>query len=417
VRTALLLLALLAGDVSDAEAKLQQDAAAAVAAYASECAKSGAKADGLAAVAEARALDHLCAGLKPAEDALAALPADAPAADWPKKKAESGKAVAKVYDRLAGIKHDDKDGARFDEYALRALRWDPSDFRVKRAASAADAASGGNRIIEAGLLVRGVLRADPAGTAKGKYDGLVERLAQKDLFVLGSVEQDLVAYVSLPKGWKKGGKYPILVAVDGAGCGFEGCGRGFAAARGSRPLIVVSPMTFTNTNTLDAAKYPAYPKETLQKWDGNRIEFDGPGVEGVLAEVRKRFGGEEKIFVTGFSGGGNYCYYKLLHDPEGVRGAAPACANFAGYGVQGAPGAGPSGGPPVHIFTGEKDEHRDFTFGKKDSPGIEPQTDNAVAALKQLGYTKVDRTMIPGVGHNSCTAQVWKFIDGVMGVK
>lgn len=65
----------------------------------------------------------------------------------------------------------------------------------------------------------------------------------------------------------------------------------------------------------------------------------------------------------------------------------------------------------------EKDEHRDFTFGKKDSPGIEPQTDNAVAALKQLGYAKVERTMLPGVGHSSCAAQVWKFVDGVMGAK
>jgi hypothetical protein len=288
---------------------------------------------------------------------------------------------------------------------------------VKRAAAAADAASSGNRPLEAGLLVRGVLRADAAAAAKGKYDALVDRLAQRDLFVLGSMERDLVAYVSLPKGWKRGGSYPVLVGVEGAGCNFQGYGQGLAGARGSRAVIVVSPVTLSNTNALDPAKYPGYGKDLLAKWNGNRIEFDGPGVEGVLAEIRKRFGGEEKVFVTGFSGGGNYCYWKLLHDPEHVRGAAPACANFAGYGVDGAPGAGPSGGPPVRILTGEKDEHREFTFGKKDSPGIEPQTDNAVAALKTLGYTKVERTMLPGVGHSSCVPQVWKFVDEVMGAK
>ena len=419
---ALLLLAAAASasaqEPSDAEAKLRQEAAAEVVAFAGECAKLGARSEGLAAVEEARDLDRLATGIRAAGDALAALPADAPAAAaFPRKRAEAGKAVAKAYDRLCAMKHDPKADARFEDYLVRALRWDPADARVKRAATAAEAAQDGKRLPAAGLLLRGILRADPEGAGKGRYDGLLDRMAQKDLLVLGSATQDLVAFVSLPRDWKRGKSFPVLVAVDGAGCGFEGCARTFATTRGSRPFIVVSPMTLTNTNELLAAKYPAYPKALLDRWNGSRIDFDGPGVDAVLAEVRKRFGGEEKVFVTGFSGGGNWCYYKVLHDPGGVRGAAPCCANFAGYGVDGAPGAGPSGGPPVHVFTGEKDEHRDFTFGKKDSPGIEPQTDNAVAALKQLGYTRVERTMVKGSGHSALPDQVWRFVDEVLGSK
>ena len=140
-------------------------------------------------------------------------------------------------------------------------------------------------------------------------------------------------------------------------------------------------------------------------------------MDAVLAEVTKRFGGEKKVFATGFSGGGNWCYGKLLRDPGGVRGAAPACANFSGMGSDGAPGAGEGGGPPVHILTGEKDEHREFTFGKKDSPGIEPQTDRAVEVLKGLGYANVRRTMVKGAGHSPLHAEVWKFVDEVMGTK
>jgi predicted esterase len=404
--------------VSDAGSKIRQGMASDLAAFAGECAKLGAKAEGLAAVEEARDLDRLCPGIKAAEEAVAALPADAPdAAAFPKRRAEAGKSLAKSYDRLAALKHDAKDDARFDDYAARALRWDSSEARIKRAASVAEAAQKDKRIVGAGLLLRGVLRADPEGAARGKYDGLAERMAREELLVLGSADRDLVAFVSLPREWKKGKPCPVLVAVDGAGCGFEGAARTFATTRGSRPFIVVSPMTLSNTNELVAAKYPAYTKAVLDRWNGKRIDFDGAGMEGVLAAVRRMFGGEEKVFVTGFSGGGNYCYYKLLHDPAGVRGAAPCCANFSGYGVDGAPGAGPSGGPPVHIFTGEKDEHRDFTFGKKDSPGIEPQTDNAVAALQKLGFTRVERTMVKGVGHSAQPDQVWRFVDGVLGAK
>ena len=59
------------------------------------------------------------------------------------------------------------------------------------------------------------------------------------------------------------------------------------------------------------------------------------------------------------------------------------------------------------IFTGEKDEHREFTFGKKDGgPGIEPQTDSAVKILEELGYKLRKRTMVPGMGHSPAVDQV-----------
>ncbi len=407
-----------AQDPGEAEAKLRREVAAEILSFADWCSKNGAKEAGAGALEEARELDRLAGSLAAVEQSLAALPADAPdAAAVERRRREAGKEIAKRFDRLASLKHDAKEEARFPDYGLRALRWDPTDARLKRSAAAADEAASGNRPVDAGLLLRGILRADPLGDTKGRYDGLLEKAAQKDILLLGSTAQDLMAFVSLPRDWKRGKSYPVLVGVEGAGCNFLGYLRGMTGARGSRSAIVVSPMTLSNTNDLQPARYPAYPKALLERWNGNRIEFDGPGVEAVLAEVRRRFGGEEKVFVTGFSGGGNWCYYKLLHDPGGVRGAAPCCANFAGYGAQDAPGAGPSGGPPVHIFTGEKDEHRDFTFGKKDSPGIEPQTDRAVEALKRLGYARVERTMVKGAGHSALPDQVWKFVDEVTGAR
>jgi hypothetical protein len=183
-------------------------------------------------------------------------------------------------------------------------------------------------------------------------------------------------------------------------------------------VIVISPVTLSNTNALEPAKYPCYPKSLLDSWGGRRLEFDGPGVDAVIAEVRRRFGGEEKVFATGFSGGGNWCYWKILRDPAGLRGAAPACANFSGGGSEGAPGAGPGGGPPILVLTGEKDEHREWTFGKREGgPGIEPQTDRAMEVLKGLGYAHLRRTMVKGAGHSPLHAEVWRFVDEVMGAK
>jgi hypothetical protein len=409
----------LAQEFPEAEAKLRREVAVDLLSLADWCYRNQAKVLGIDAVDECREMDRLATGIELVDQGLRKMTIENPAdpAALQKKRGEAGKEIARRYDRLAALKHDPKDDARFGDYGLRALRWDPADARVQRAATAAEEAGRGNRPVEAGLLVRGILRADPEGAAKGRYDALLERIAQRDVFVLGSPSHDLVAFVSLPKDWKKGKPFPVLVGAEGAGCNFLGYLRGLTAARGSRPVIAVTPMGLSNTNTLEPTKYPAYGKALLDRWSGDRIAFDGAGMEAVLAEVRKRFGGEEKVFVTGFSGGGNYCYWKLLHDPAGVRGAVPCCGNFAGYGADGAPGAGAAGGPPVRILTGEKDPHREFTFGNRDSPGIEPQTDRACEILKGLGYAHVERIMVKGAGHSALPDQVWKFVDEVLAAK
>ena len=139
-------------------------------------------------------------------------------------------------------------------------------------------------------------------------------------------------------------------------------------------------------------------------------------MEAILADLTARFGADERAFHTGFSGGGIYTYWRLFQHPDKVRGAAPACGNFGGLGLQGAPGA-KDGGPAVFLMTGEKDPHRDFTFGDKNQPGIEPQTNAAQENLTRLGYTNVKRFMFPGVGHASLHAEFWKFVDEVLAGK
>ena len=63
---------------------------------------------------------------------------------------------------------------------------------------------------------------------------LIAVVAAGGLILIGSSDHPLVAFVSLPKGWKRGRTYPAVVGVDGAGSNFAGYGKASTAARGSR---------------------------------------------------------------------------------------------------------------------------------------------------------------------------------------
>lgn len=397
-----------------AEAKLKSEAATEIAAFVTACAQGGAKSEGAKALAEGRALDT--AAVVAAEKLLVGVAddsADAATAAAAARKT-TGPKIAKVYDKLSLLDHDAKVAARFEAYLFAAIRWEPTKGRLGRAQKAVDDAARANRTEEAGRLLTRLKRANAEGAAAGHYDKLELELATKDFCLLGSTVNELVAWVSLPRDWAKGKSYPILVGVDGAGSNFLGYGRGSKGARASRSAILVCPCTFSNTNELKPEAYPMYDPALLTEWTAKRIEFDGKGVDGVLDVVRKRFGGEDKIFVTGFSGGGNYTYFKLLSDPAHVRGACPACANFSGMGTEGAPGAGDDGGPIVQLLTGAVDPYKDSVNGQ---PGIEAQTDAAQKALDGLRYTRVTRIMVPGAGHDALHGKVWEFFDRVVSGK
>jgi 3-hydroxyacyl-[acyl-carrier-protein] dehydratase len=113
-------------------------------------------------------------------------------------------------------------------------------------------------------------------------DGTIVEGAQKPGYMVASLDPPLVAWLSLPKGWQKGKTYPVFCGAEGAGCGFRGYFDAAVGSRGSRAAIVVVPCGFTNTNALDAAKYPFYDPSVLKAWDSRRMDFDGPGMDRVL---------------------------------------------------------------------------------------------------------------------------------------
>ncbi|MHC4134925.1 MAG: hypothetical protein ACYTDU_03035 [Planctomycetota bacterium] len=316
------------------------------------------------------------------------------------RRQKAHKDAAKIYDRLAKV----------DEgYLVEAVRLDPSKARLGKMAALVKKLSGNRtNAVKAGRLLVQLRELAP----EGKYDSLEIELARKDVALIKHPDHAMVGFLSIPKRWKKGGSYPVLVTVDGAGSNFLGSARKFAKTRGGRKFLVLAPCSFSNTNELQPKKYSFYAPVLLTEHNGNRITFDLGGLERLLDVVAERYGGQRKIGITGFSGGGNLCYGMTIRHPDRILFSAPACANFSGMGLQDAEAVA-DGGPPIHILTGANDPHRDYTHGKKDSPGIEPQTDNAVATLERLGFSNFRRTMLPGVGHGNCAAHVWKFGDEV----
>jgi poly(3-hydroxybutyrate) depolymerase len=395
------------------EAKARTEVVAELAAFAAWCAQNGAKAEGAAALEEAVALDADAPAVAAARAALDAAPETPPAADAvAAQRKVVGPKVAKAYDALAASGPRESGAARRDRWTVAALRWEPSKPRIGKVARAADEAAKGARPDSAARLYAALRKHDPDGAAR--VDRVQAEQAGKDLALFGTADHPLLAWVSLPSGWQKGKTYPVLVGVEGAGANFVGYARASKAARGSRAAILVVPISFTNVNALKPETYPFYDPAVLSEHESRRMDFDAAGVDAVLALLRERFGAEEKVFLTGFSGGGNYCYRKLLCDPARVRGAAPACANYSGFGIAETPAPGEDGGPVVRLMTGANDEHKDHVFGQK--PGIEGQTDAVEARLKELGYRNVTRVQLR-CGHDPLHAEAWKLVDEVLARK
>ncbi len=286
-------------------------------------------------------------------------------------------------------------------------------LQKRRDKAHADAAKVHDKLAKAGKEPRHELHtliAAGLDPSKARWKRMAAK-AKKGVTLIRHPDHPMVGYVSLPKGWTPKKKWPVLVAVDGAGSGFRGRANNFTKTRGSRGFIVLTPCSLSNTNALNAKKYPYYGQELLDKHNADRFPFDHDGLEKLLALIEERLAGSGKFAITGFSGGGFLCYGMTARHPDRVLFAAPACANFAGMGFADADKVKDTQ-PPIRIMTGAKDPHRTWTHGKVNGvPGIEPQTDHAVKALTELGFTDLTRTMLPGVGHSALAKQVWEWAD------
>ncbi|MCZ7649569.1 MAG: hypothetical protein M5U26_30635 [Planctomycetota bacterium] len=232
------------------------------------------------------------------------------------------------------------------------------------------------------------------------------KAAEKEPLLRKAKDHPLRYYLSLPKGWQRGKKYPILVTVDGAGCNFLGSARSYTSRRGDEPYIVVAPCTFINTSNHARGNYAMYSDEEwkrIQELPGSAATFDHDGLLKVLDDVRADFGGEEKFYMTGFSGGGNLTWIMIFLHPEMLAAAAPACPNCIPLRKVSDHEARKT--LPVHVYQGDKDQFL--------ATILEPQWRLVQAMARAGGFEKIDREMLPGVGHSPCVEKVLGYFNGI----
>src|SRR5262249_9630518 len=152
-------------------------------------------------------------------------------------------------------KHPADAQPRFDGYLIRAFESDP-----KGAGAAFDAAwkealgrkewSRAKRFLASGEAVS----SDPVRVKALKE---IELKDAESAPVLRQASSHAIKYsLVLPKDWTPAKKWPVVVGVEGAGCDWQSMIGSLLASRGDRPFMLVTPVTFSNTNGLVKEKYP-----------------------------------------------------------------------------------------------------------------------------------------------------------------
>jgi poly(3-hydroxybutyrate) depolymerase len=350
-------------------------------------------------------------------------------ARFTKEQQATRRKVAGAYDKLLLLQAK-LGGAsvreRFSRYALRALQAEPTPARWKRVLVVLEEVATKDPPEKAARVAEEVLALAPPADVRAKLERILDLGAVDKLVLKQATKHSMRYYLSLPRAWRPGAKrsWPVLVCVDGAGSGFRGMASGYLKLRGDLPYIVVAPCSFSNTNAIRGklreryTKTYGYSEETIKAAESNRFDWDEAGLLALLEDVATRYQGQKRIYITGFSGGGNLTYLMIFKHPDRVNAAAPACANFSRTDYQSLKGKFPPAALdfPIHIITGGKDPHRDLTYGKKGSPGIEPQTDWAVKVLKEIGYPRFTRNLVPDLKHSPARKKVLEalrpFLEG-----
>jgi hypothetical protein len=345
----------------------------------------------------------LVAEHKKATKALDKLPdvqdsADAEAATKFEKKAEKFKKRAAMgYTLLFGELEADKDTQTVNGWLTRAYQLNSGtaeEFVEKkwREHYTAKRYAPTHRLLEIALPFQGDDEKRNTARAAAMLD-CEAAVSVKSPILKSCTSHPMKYYLSLPQGWTATKKWPVYVAVEGAGSNFLGACNGGVGNKNDT-FIVVTPCGFTNTNALTddmRKKYP-YTKEVIDKADENRMGFDEPGMLAILDDLKASYGAQDKACITGFSGGGILTWFMVFMHPDRLIVAVPACANFAGV-REVSEDAEAKKALIIHAYQGDKDEYKESM--------LDGQWEAAKKLALDNGYANVTRDIIPG-GHIGC---------------
>ncbi|KAF0243844.1 MAG: hypothetical protein FD180_3012 [Planctomycetota bacterium] len=367
------------------------------------CVKWKLKDEGRLAAEEALAADPSNAKAKAVKESAGASEGkDEVRKEYQKKLEATKKQVAGLWKSIAAEPHAVTDVEAYDAIWGRALELDPKSILPAHQAEfkAAQAKQDWNRAARLLAQQEKALPADPARTKLCRE--LEAKASLTEPLLRKASTHDMRYFLSLPPGWTPDKTWPVLVACEGTGANYrDQCAR-FAGFRKDVPVILLTPCTFTNTSGPKKEKHPWYTEELMNQWTKNLMEFDDPGIMAALADVKRDWGGEEKFFISGYSGSGAICFWEIFSRPTLLRGAFPAGANYVGH-----PATPGEGGRdlPIRSIQSEKDEFlASLNAGWVD----------AEKALKKFNFTNYTRTLLPDAPHPGCHEAVFREIDAIL---
>jgi dienelactone hydrolase len=216
-------------------------------------------------------------------------------------------------------------------------------------------------------------------------------------------------HLSLPAGWKAGGTWPVAVLIPDASRDFEGNLAAFVKARGPRPYVLVAPHVVTSGGSgyRQADTYRYSEADWKKVTESGDFRFDEEGIAAVLADVRKDFGGEEKVFLTGWEAGGHTVWALLFRHPEWFRAVAPVSTNYLGRWLDASAfSTSPARATlPVRVlFCEQAAAPQGWNY-------FTAQTKNALKAAADHGFTRVSLVEVPGKPHGPMAYDVLAFFE------
>ena len=169
----------------------------------------------------------------------------------------------------------------------------------------------------------GFLLLAPAALALGGEPGVALRTAST---------HPMKFHVALPEGWVAGKTWPVLVVIPDAAREFEANLAAFVKARGSLPYVLVAPHVVTS----GGANYRLADSYRYSEADWKRVatdgdwRFDDDGIAALLTDVTRLYGGDGKVFLTGWEAGGHTVWAYTFRHPERLRASAPVSPNYQG---------------------------------------------------------------------------------------
>jgi pimeloyl-ACP methyl ester carboxylesterase len=226
-------------------------------------------------------------------------------------------------------------------------------------------------------------------------------------------EHPMRYHLELPFRWSSKREWPVIVVIPDAERNFFDNLHAFVIARGKRPYILVAPEVLTcggaRTRTFGHYLYSRAVWDSLLSVDD--FAFDDTGVGAMLADVRRRWRGESKAFLTGWEAGGHTVWALTFRHPERWRGVAPVSTNYQRRGLD---ADAFSSAPertrmPLQVFreghpTGEIASMMGF---------LDQQMAAALADARSHGYSTMPVRVVPGADHGPLAPAVLAWCDSV----